>query len=411
MPNPEKIWTRTFILLCVVQTLGYAQHGMMVSILPLWITHLDGSASTTGIVLGLVGISGIIIRPYLGKLSDRIGEGKLTIWGNLLTSVCSVLFLIPAIPSVMLVNFIRGIGWGAINISGYAILSKISGKERNTEKSSHFRSLQLTAVSAFPAAAVWLLNHSNFELVFIATALLTLCGAFLAVPLARKLPPNNKEPINNAQLLRPIDKSIRVPFTLAVILYVSISSVQAFAVLYARSQGIENIWWHFIAQGAAIAAAPWILGKRLDMVKKRTAITSAFLVQVAAFVSIVSAGNLLGLVFGGVLYALSNSIAGAAIQALVNSAADDSYSRRGEIVGGYAMANPIANALGGLLVGALADWFGFTSMYLVMAAISLSGVAMTQLKLKIAEEGNDKSSYRNHGVTLNREHGKSSRTR
>ena len=47
----ESLWTKTFILLCLAQFFGYAQHAMLAPSLPLYVTRLGGSPLIVGVVL------------------------------------------------------------------------------------------------------------------------------------------------------------------------------------------------------------------------------------------------------------------------------------------------------------------------------------------------------------------------
>ena len=49
--KPDSLWTRTFLLLCAAQFLGYAQNAMLAPILPLYVTQLGGSPFIVGMVL------------------------------------------------------------------------------------------------------------------------------------------------------------------------------------------------------------------------------------------------------------------------------------------------------------------------------------------------------------------------
>ena len=54
------IWTKTFILLCAAQLLGYAQHMMLAPVLPLYLTQLGGSPSVVGLVLACFAVTSVV---------------------------------------------------------------------------------------------------------------------------------------------------------------------------------------------------------------------------------------------------------------------------------------------------------------------------------------------------------------
>ena len=70
----DSIWTRTFLLLCAAQFLGYAQHAMLAPVLPLYVTQLGGSPFVVGLVLACFAASSVIVRPMIGHWCDRWSE-------------------------------------------------------------------------------------------------------------------------------------------------------------------------------------------------------------------------------------------------------------------------------------------------------------------------------------------------
>ena len=77
----DSIWTRTFLLLCAAQFLGYAQHAMLAPVLPLYVTQLGGSPFVVGLVLACFAASSVIVRPMIGHWCDRWSEAGIMISG------------------------------------------------------------------------------------------------------------------------------------------------------------------------------------------------------------------------------------------------------------------------------------------------------------------------------------------
>jgi hypothetical protein len=61
----EPIWTRTFVLLCLAEFLGYAQHFVLQPAFPLYITHLGGSPFAVGLVIASFGVTSVLSRPII----------------------------------------------------------------------------------------------------------------------------------------------------------------------------------------------------------------------------------------------------------------------------------------------------------------------------------------------------------
>ena len=93
--NSDTIWTRAFVLLCVVQFLGYAQHAMLSPALPLYVTQLGGSPFIVGVVLFCFAATSVFIRPAVGHWADRWSEAGVMIAGLLFQGVTIFFCLIP----------------------------------------------------------------------------------------------------------------------------------------------------------------------------------------------------------------------------------------------------------------------------------------------------------------------------
>src|SRR5512145_2332420 len=106
MPSEQtdRIWTRTFILLCAAQFLGYAQHAMLSPALPLYVTQLGGSPFIVGVVLSSFAATSVFIRPLIGHWADRWNESGVMISGLLFQAVTIFFCLIPLAEAAMLAN-------------------------------------------------------------------------------------------------------------------------------------------------------------------------------------------------------------------------------------------------------------------------------------------------------------------
>lgn len=189
--NPDSIWTRTFLLLCAAQFLGYAQHSMLNPILPLYVTQLGGSPFVVGMVLASFAAMSVIVRPLVGHWADRWSEAGVMIGGLLFQGASIFLCFIPLVGAAMLANGLRGMGWGGLNTGGYSLLARIAPPARRGEASGLYSGVQSASSILFPAFALWLLHASfgGFGAVFVITAIFSWTAAALGAILTRHVPP------------------------------------------------------------------------------------------------------------------------------------------------------------------------------------------------------------------------------
>jgi MFS family permease len=135
--NSDSIWSRTFIVLCAVQFLGYAQHFVLQPTFPLYITHLGGSPFTVGLVIAAFGIASVLSRPVIGYWADRWSETGVLILGLLGQALTISLCLIPYAGVTIFANGLRGIGWSGMTTGGYTLLATSAPPARRGEASGY----------------------------------------------------------------------------------------------------------------------------------------------------------------------------------------------------------------------------------------------------------------------------------
>jgi len=127
----ESIWTRTFLLLCSAQFLGYAQHAVLTPVLPLYVTYLGGSAFMVGLVLAAFAATSVVVRPVVGHWADRWNEAGVMVSGLVFQGVSIFFCFIPFVGAAMLANGLRGIGWAGLNTGGYSLLALTAPANEN----------------------------------------------------------------------------------------------------------------------------------------------------------------------------------------------------------------------------------------------------------------------------------------
>src|SRR6188474_1331730 len=85
--STDTLWTRAFILLCLVQFLGYAQHFVLQPTLPIYVTHLGASPFVVGLVMASFAATSMLLRPLVGYSSDRRSETGVMIYGLLIQAI------------------------------------------------------------------------------------------------------------------------------------------------------------------------------------------------------------------------------------------------------------------------------------------------------------------------------------
>lgn len=380
------LWTRAFVLLCIVQFLGYAQHFVLQPTLPIYVTHLGATPFVVGLVMASFAATSMILRPLVGYWSDRWSEAGVMITGLLIQGASVLLCYLPFVGTTILANGCRGVGWASVNSGGYALLAQSAPAARRGEASGYYSGAQGSATILLPALALWLVDapFGGFQVVFAVSITIAASGAALAlllrergVNLARQQR-NQRNALAGPwwrEIVRIPEKDILLASSLLFALQVSWPALAGFLVLYARQLGIENFAWYYVASGGASLIARPLLGQLSDKIGRGAAIAAAFILEAAAFCVVVNATTLTGMIVSGVLYSTGSSMGTAATLALALEHANP--ERRGQVIATYSMAYPLSAGVGSLLAGSAIQLAGYTWMFIFFATLNIPGLWVT----------------------------------
>jgi MFS family permease len=379
----DTLWTRAFIVLCLVQFLGYAQHFVLQPTLPIYVTHLGATPFVVGLVMASFAATSMILRPLVGYWSDRWSESGVMIAGLLIQGISVLLCYLPFIGTTMIANSCRGVGWASVNSGGYALLAQCAPAARRGEASGYYSGAQGSATILLPALALWLIDapFGGFRIVFAVSMTIAAIAAALGLLLrARGTIAARQRHTSFAgpwwrEIVRVPEKDILLASGLLFGLHVSLPAVAGFLVLYARQLGIEHFGWYYVASGATSLIARPLLGQLSDRVGRGAAIGAGFILEATAFCVVMNATTLGGMIMSGVLYMAGNAIGSSATLALALEHANP--ERRGQVIATYSMAYPLSAGVGSMLAGSAIQIAGYTWMFFFIAMINIPGLWIT----------------------------------
>ena len=382
--NTAPLWTSTFVLLCLVELLGYSQQAMINPILPLYIIQLGGSPFIVGLVISAFAATSVIARPIVGYWADRWSESFMLAFGLMMLAVGVLLCFLPFVACALLANALRGIGWAGVNAGGYALLARIAPESRRGEASGYYSGAQSTPTVMFPAVALWLLYapFGSYNLVFIVMIALGLAGAAVCLPLSRQLPAVERAPDSPQsalpwwrQIFSVTERGVLLPAALMFANQLSFPALTGFIVLYAREIGIGAIGSYFVVSGITSVLARPLLGRVSDRIGVGYSLVATFTLQSLALLLLVAAGNLAAILLAGVLYMLGMAIGGSATLILAMKRATP--ERRGRFMASFSIAYPLGYGVGAFITGSAIEMVGYSWTYVLLAALGSSGLVLT----------------------------------
>jgi MFS family permease len=381
--QPDSIWTRTFIILCAVEFLGYAQHFVLQPTFPLYITYLGGSPFIVGLVIASFGVASVLSRPVIGYWADRWSETGVLILGLLIQALTISLCLIPYVSMTMFANGLRGIGWSGMTTGGYTLLATSAPAARRGEASGYYGGVQSCATILFPAVALWIIDapFGGFNSAFLLAMGLAFAGAGAAAALSRQVAhaPRRRETDRSEPWWRDIvsvfDRNILLAAALLFTSHLSLPCLTSFAVLYARELGIGQFAWFFVVTGVTSVLARPLLGRMSDKIGCGRSLVTAFTLESVALLMLPFVSSLLGMMACGALYFMGSAIGSARLLALAMERAP--AERRGRAMASFSVAFPLSNGMGALVNGLVVDLAGYAWMYAIAGAFCATGLLLT----------------------------------
>ena len=358
--------------------LGYANQWLVMPVIPLYVNAHGGSASLAGLALLALSVPSVVVRPFVGRLSDRWNAVGVLALGLALLALGSALLAVPVLAMLFVANFVRGIGWAGLNTGGYTTLAGVAPSARRGEAAGYYTSATSAATIVFPALGLWIIEQPQaYNNAFMLSVALAILGLPVAALLLRNLRTRSDAPATISQPKAAsalLDRGVLVATGLNLCSTLAMPSVMAFLPLYARSIGIANIGLFYVIAGITNLVVRPLLGKWSDAMGRGPAIAMGLSAQFVGLLLIIVAAGLPLILLGGMFVSLGSAMMSSTTTALAMDLANP--ASRGRAMATYSISYQIGAGIGAILSGALADWVGLRGMYFGSIAITGTGLAI-----------------------------------
>lgn len=388
------LFTRDFVLLCLV-TLGYFfSFFFFFPTLPFFIKHLGGQESDVGLLIGVSSFIAFSVKPLAGRWVDRHGRVSLMTASAALFACGAILHIWAfSLSTLFSLRVIYGAAIGCFTTASGAYLADIAPPARRGEATSYWGLVNSLAMGVVPPFALGLMNsetlhpleeqlvsilpgvstaaawRDNFVLLFLTAASL----AFLACALSRGMREAHVPTPTTAR--RPLyAREALFPTLVNFCLYLTFISYTTFLPLYGRTFGMNNAGFLYSTYALALMSTR-VLGARIsDRYGRAAVIVPGFSCVVVAFLLLACALSSLWLYVGVGLYGLGIGLAQPGLSAFtIDRLAPE---RRGLGMSTFGQGLDLGMGVGGVLMGAVATRLGFPEMYLCGSACAGLGLGI-----------------------------------
>jgi MFS family permease len=354
--------------------------GAVLPVLPRYVRGPLGSGDVAvGIVIGAYAVTGLISRPFAGRLADTRGRRLAVVLGSLLAAGAGCLYLLPAgVGGLIAARLVLGAGEGMVFTAGSAWIVDLAPPGRRGRVIGFYGLAVWSGLSLGPPIGELLLRLSSYELVWIFAAAAPLAGALVALRLPDRYQPaprRERSPLIAAESLQP-----GAALALASCGY---AAVAGFVVLHLEARGVGHGGLVFAAFAAMVVLTRLLGGNLPDRIGPARCAAGAAAVEAAGLVTIGLAESLPVALGGALAMGAAFSLLYPSLSLIVVSRVPE--RRRGAGLGTFTAFFDAGVGIGAPLAGAAAALAGYRGAFLLAAG--LAGAAAVVVALTISPRG------------------------
>jgi MFS family permease len=345
--------------------------------LPLYVRHLGGTTSDVGLIIGILALTSLAARPFLGVWMDRAGRRVFLLTGAGIYALASLgYWVIRSVPGLLLWRVFHGIGLATFSTAAAALAADLAPPGRRGATMGVFGLAQAAALTVGPGIGQVILRAAGYPGLFVGAASTALASlvfglALPAIPFQRS--DDAPEPGSRAW---PIRDTAGASAALQFAASVAYGTIISFIAVVARDRGLETVGVFFALLALSSLGIRVAAGRAYDAWGAAAVLTPLLLALAIGMTLLAMAGGPWLFLLAAVLAGLGIGGTHTTLQARVVDRALP--ERRARAVAGFAACWELGVGGGTILMGRLAEILGFEGMFLVVAGLPLVGLGGLQ---------------------------------
>lgn len=380
----EKIWTKSFISISLIQFLYFTVFYTLLTTLPIFVIEdLQESESKAGLVVTFMLLSAILTRPFSAKVIDIIGQKKTLVFMVFFFFITTITYIfINNFLVLSIVRFIHGISFGFLTTVTGAIAANIVPLSRRGEGMGYFAMAMNIAVVFGPFIGLFLIQHVSFKTLFIVLSIFMLFGLIFSILVETKEEQVKQETPKLTITWSDLIEVKVLPITFIVSLIgVAYGSILSFVPVYAETVGLANYASYFFLIFALvmIVSRPY-LGRAFDEKGARVVLLPSLFVFAVGLMMLSQMKTVLLFLLAAAVIGLGYGTILPGFQTL--SVQQAGPKRTSQAMSTFFTLYDIGIGIGAFIWGLISSQYGFPLMYLISGFIVLLAFLMFALYTK-----------------------------
>jgi MFS family permease len=351
---------------------GLLAVGATLPVLPRYVDGPLGEGKVAvGIVIGAYAITGLLMRPFAGRLADRRGRRPTALIGSLLMGVAGFLYLLPfGVGGLIAARLVLGIGEGAVFTAGSAWIVDLAPLERRGRVIGLYGLSVWAGLSVGPLFGELIKHGAGYSAVWIFAGTMPLLGALVATRVPDPFRPKWLEQEHRSLIAR----EALLPGAALALGSTGYAAVATFVVLHLDERGVGHGALVFGALATMVVLTRLVGGDLPDRVGPARVATAAALVEAVGLTTLAFAHSLPVAIAGGLAIGAAFSLLYPSLSLIVVNQVSE--ARRGAALGTFTAFFDAGIGIGAPLAGAAAALSSYEGSFLLGAAIALGSAAL-----------------------------------
>jgi MFS family permease len=366
----ERVLTPAFLLVAVATFFAFLSIGIVLPVLPRYTEGPLGAGDVgVGIAVGAASLTALLAQPPAGRLGDLRGRRPLMIGGGILmVAGAAGLVIAEHILGVVGLRLLTGIGEALFLVGGISVVNDLAPEHRRGEAVSLYTIASYSGLAIGPVLGELTLGDDRWDAVWLLAAL---SGATAGVLGFRSPETRPADPPSEGASWLPHRQGVLPGVVLAMGLF-GMGGFIAFITLYALDVGLDGAGPLFALFAVVVVTIRSLGAKIPDRVGPARTVRIALIALAAGLATIGIWQEPVGLYVGTLIFSIGQALAFPAVLTLAMTRAP--AGDRGAVAGTVTAFVDVAIALGAILLGGVADLGGYSTVFLVSAAVAAGGL-------------------------------------
>jgi MFS family permease len=344
---------------------------------------LGGNDVAVGVGIASFSLAAVLLRPFVGRISDTYGRRVLIISGGIVVGVSSLALVWAAsLPVLIVLRFAAGIGEAAFYVGCATIINDLAPDERRGEAFSYFSLALFGGLAVGPIIGETMLEHFGYDSAWKIAALVSVFAALIGLRLPDTRPTVERSKGATKGRPRIVHPAGLLPGTVLASAILGLAGFSTFVPLYALQIGLDGSRLVFALSSVLIISIR-LLGARIpDILGARKAGRIALISNTSGFLVMALWAKPAGLFAGTALFAIGQSLVFPALMSL--AVGNTPPEERGAVVGTFTAFFDLAFGLGALSLGWVASHFGYSGVFMGAAISAALGLGALQMATRSA---------------------------